>query len=58
MKGLTFEFLGEPSINKFPIKSGQNCPQIISGVYKLPTKSIVINTAHDKGDSFILYLQD
>ena len=35
VKGLTFYFLEEPSINKIGIKSAQNSPQIMSEVNKL-----------------------
>ena len=49
-KGLTLDFLEEPSINKVGMKSGQNSPKIMSVVNKLLTKGIVINTFHEEGE--------
>ena len=51
MKGLALDFLEELSINKVGIKSGQKSSQIVSEVNKLLKKGIVINTAHQEGES-------
>ena len=50
VKGLTLDFLEEPSINKVGMKSGQNSPQIMSEVDKLLKNGIVINIAHEEGE--------
>ena len=49
-KGLTLDFLEEPSINKVGMKSGQNSPQIMSEANKLLKNGIVINIAHEEGE--------
>ena len=46
IKGLTLQYLEEPSVNKVGMKSGKNSPQIMSEVNKLRNKSLVINPAH------------
>lgn len=38
------------------MKSGQNVPQTMSKVNKLPNKDIAINTPNEEGDSFLTYL--